>query len=117
MQSVPLGAFSAHGLLTVALLATNCWPEAPLVGWGGGGELASSDLRSRPHPPPGRTPKNKTNGVSRRTATPGPAPSHGARGHRDVLEERRGEGGGGLEPKQFVYQINIAFCKFHFFLL
>ena len=32
------GAFSAHGLLRAAPLATNCWPEAPQ---GGGGELAS----------------------------------------------------------------------------
>ena len=39
-----LGTFGAHGRRRATPLATNCWPEAA----GGGGELASWDLRSRP---------------------------------------------------------------------
>ena len=31
-QNFPLGGFGTHGLLRVAPLQTNCWPEAPQGG-------------------------------------------------------------------------------------
>ena len=48
-RTSPIGHL-AHWLLGVIPLTTNCWPEAPSRGGGGG--LASWDPRSRPPPPP-----------------------------------------------------------------
>ena len=50
-QNFPLGAFGAHGLLTAAPLATNCWPAAPRGGGGAGGR-GSWRPRTRGVPPP-----------------------------------------------------------------
>ena len=46
-QNFPLGGFGARGLLRVAPLASNCWPEAP---WGGGGVPGPAES---PPPPQG----------------------------------------------------------------